>query len=251
MSVFDMEEIAYEHGKVEEMAKEAVEDWRQYANDVINQLDSVCVPEIRLLGYFSLMECIAQDVANYQGRNSDQFINFVLKYQNKYSFLENVDPITLFYRLQDKLCDRIDLSELVDGEVYGLNDKDIQEKVNEMKTTIPDIIESSDKYLKEHKIINLLYRMRCRLSHEFSPSHTSLLKTYSEPYYINKFRVYRRDGKNVSDNVWVLNIPVVFIRNLCINCVNNYLDECLDKHCYPLPNDTMYRYCELSWYEKE
>lgn len=29
------------------------------------------------------------------------------------------------------------------------------------------------------------------------------------------------------DDVWQLHIPMQFVKNLCINCINNYLDECI------------------------
>lgn len=75
-------------------------------------------------------------------------------------------------------------------------------------------------------------------------------KDAKEPYYMCCSRYYLKDVKIIQDDVWTFNIPIEFIKSLCENCISNYLDECLQTNRLPLPNNTLNRFCELSWYPK-
>ena len=54
----------------------------------------------------------------------------------------------------------------------------------------------------------------------------------------------------MEDDVWKLNVPSKFLKDLCVNCVDNYLEECIKKNILPVENDGMGRLCELSWYNR-
>ncbi len=236
-----------------EVIKNSVEDWRTYAMNIIKDCEKISSKELRLLCYFSLIECVAQDVANYPERkNQKTFTEFVLKYQNAYSFLEEIDPITLFYRTEQYIGQILSLDNLVDGGVYSPNDQIIREKVKEIEIALITALgeEKTKTYLNNHRYVDLLYRLRCKLSHEFSSSHIAISKNIKEPYYMCCSRYYLKDKKLVKDDVWTFNITLEFVKTLCENCINNYLDECLNANSVPLPNNTMNRFCELSWYPK-
>ena len=92
--------------------------------------------------------------------------------------------------------------------------------------------------------------MRCRLSHEFSAPHTSYSKVIDEPNYINCSRQYVSGGRLVNDEVWYLLFLISFIKDLCLNCFENYLSYCLKEHIPPNKNNGFDRLCELSWYSR-
>jgi hypothetical protein len=249
--VFETRTISSE--SFSEIVKSAVEDWRTYALAILKDLENIPRKEMRLLGYFALIESIAQDVANYPEReNQKAFTEFVLKYQTVCSFLKDVDPITLFYRVEHNINQQSSLDNFIDGSVYSPNDKIIRDKAKEIELTLKTVFgeEKSKRYINNHRYIDLLYRLRCKLSHEFSSSHIAMSKDAKEPYYMCCSRYYLKDAKIIQDDVWTFNIPIEFIKSLCENCISNYLDECLQTNRLPLPNNTLNRFCELSWYPK-
>ena len=161
---------------------------------------------------FDPVHCFCSVVYVLSNNNPNNF-------QNKYDFLEAVDPITLFYRVEDIIAPKVNLHNLVDGEIYFPKSKRISDKVLEIETELitKNGKEYADKKLKEHRYVDLLYRMRCRLSHEFSAPHISFSKVINEPSYINCSRQYVSNGRLVNDAVWQLRFPVGFVKDLCLN----------------------------------
>ena len=194
---------------------------------------------------------MAQEYDNFPLKGlQDSFAKFVLQFQDKYDFLENADPVTLFYREESSFSPEVNLNDLIDGEVYYPNSKVILDKALEIQK---DLVkqkgkEYTEKKLKQHRYVELLYRMRCRLSHEFSAPHISYSKTIDEPNYINCSRQYVSNGYLVNDDVWQLRFPVSFVKDLCLNCFENYMDYCLRERISPNKNNGLDRLCELSWY---
>lgn len=231
----------------------AVNSWREWIAKTMNEIEKIEMKEVKLLTYFSIMEMMAQEYDNFPSNKlQDSFTKFVVKFQNKYDFLEAVDPITLFYRVEDIVVPKVNLNNLVDGEIYLLKSKHISDKVLEIETELiaKNGKEYAHKRLKEHRYVDLLYRMRCRLSHEFSAPHISFNKVINEPSYINCSRQYVSNGRLVNDAVWQLRFPVGFVKDLCLNCLENYLDYCLKEHIPPNKNNGLDRKCELSWYSR-
>jgi len=231
----------------------SVNSWRKWFAEIMHEVEKVELKEIKLLAYFSILEMMAQAFDDYPtNRLQDSFAKFVLKFQNKYDFLEKVDPVTLFYRVEDIISTTVSLNDLVDGEIYFPNSKIISDKVLEIQN---ELIQQKDenfinKRLKEHRYVELLYRMRCRLSHEFSAPHISLSESSTIPSYINCSRQYVSNGKLIKDDVWHLRFPVSFIKDLCWNCFENYMEYCLREHISPNDNNGLNRFCELSWYSR-
>lgn len=247
----DME--AFSDNEVFDYVEHSVNSWREWIAKAMNEIEKIELKEIKLLTYFSIIEMMAQEVDNYPVKGSkESFVKFVLKFQDKYDFLESVDPITLYYREEASIYPQVNLDDLVDGEIYDPKSKILLDKVLEIENEL--IKQNGKEYaankLKQHRYVELLYRMRCRLSHEFSAPPLSFSKTIEEPSYINCWRQYLSKGRLVNDEVWYLQFPVSFVKDLCLNCFENYLDYCLREHIPPNKNNGLDRSCELSWYNR-
>ena len=247
--IWDME-VVLDH-EVFDYVKYSVNSWREWIAKVMNEIEKVELKEIKLLTYFSILELMAQEYENFPSNGlQGSFAKFVLEFQDKYDFLEATDPVTLFYRVEDIVASTVNLNNLIDGEIYYPNSKIILDKVCEIKNEL--IKQKGNEYtakkLKQHRYVELLYRMRCRLSHEFSAPHISFSNVIEGPSYINCSRQYVSNGRLVSDNVWQLRFPVKFVKDLCMNCFENYLDYCLRERIPPDKNNGLDRLCELSWY---
>lgn len=241
------------HQPFAEIVNASIEDLRNFFTKIIDTVENIDSKPIKLLTYFSLIESIAQDVANYPLREQHiAFTNFVLKYQNSYTYLEDVDPVSLYYRTETYIGKEFNLNNLDDGMKYLPTHEIICKTTQKLKQKLISAlgIERAKSYFQQHRYVDLLYRMRCGLSHEFSSSHIALSTIMQEPYYQNCSRYYLKNKKIFQDNVWKLNIPTTFIKKLCENCIENYLNECMINNTMPLPNNAMIRFCELSWYNK-
>lgn len=108
----------------------------------------------------------------------------------------------------------------------------------------------------EHRMINLIYRMRSKATHEMTGlGEESFGRSESdykimEPYYCNVGRTYIEDGKIVRDNIYELVIPNAFIRNILTDCIDSYLAECSKQCRFPFSHNQMTRKHLLSWYDK-
>ena len=230
-----------------------VNSWREWISKAMIEVDKIEVKTIKLLTYFSIIEMMAQEHYNFPTKNlQGMFTRFGLEFQNKYDFLELTDPITLYYRVEEAVYPAVDLSDLEDGSVYYPHNESIRDMAEKLKVVITEEKgeEYADKKVKEHRYVDLLYRMRCRLSHEFSAHNIVSRKDEQEPYYINCYRQYATTTGIVSDEVWQLLFPSIFIKELCLNCFENYLEYCLQNNIPPNRNNGMDRFCELSWYNR-
>lgn len=230
-----------------------VNSWKSWINEIMAELERVKSNEIKSLTYFSVIDMLAQDYYNYPERgNQKTFTDFVLKFQNKCDYLDLTDPVTLYYHVQEKIKDKVSLEELEDGGVYYPQNDVMRNKVSEIRAALEPMEGAEFCNIKErqHRYVDLLYRMRCRISHELSISYMSCKQNETEPYYINCSRRYFTAGRIVTDDVWKLLIPVQFLRELCLNCFDNYLKYCVDEGILPGQNNGMDRICELSWHIK-
>lgn len=250
--VFEMRAINTEEWT--EFVQGSINDWKKYIYSVIEKIENVDSEIVKELCYFSIMESIAQDLSNYivDRKQHDIFTEFVLKYQDRYSFLELIDPVTLYYRKENELSPIASLENIIPGGMYSPEDHAIRNTADKIEKAIKTLYKEKEakKLLIEHRYVNLLYRLRCRASHEFSQSGISKSENHIEPYYISCYRVYVKEGNIVEDDVWKLNVPSKFLKDLCVNCVDNYLEECIKKNILPVENDGMGRLCELSWYNR-
>lgn len=249
--IWDME-VILDH-KVFDYVEYSVNSWREWIAKVTNEIEKIESKEIKLLTYFSILEMMAQEYENFPSNGlQGSFAKFVLEFQDKYDFLEATDPVTLFYRVEGIVASTVNLNNLTNGEIYYPNSKIISDKVCKIKNEL--IKQKGNEYtakkLKQHRYVELLYRMRCRLSHEFSAPHISFSNVIEGPSYINCSRQYVSNGRLVSNNVWQLRFPVKFVKDLCMNCFENYLDYCLRERIPSDKNNGLDRLCELSWYSR-
>lgn len=132
----------------------SVNSWREWIAKTMNEIEKVEMKEVKLLTYFSILEMMAQEYDNFPSNKlQDSFTKFVLQFQNKYDFLEEVDPVTLFYRVEDIVAPKVNLNNLRDGEIYFPKSRCISDKVSEIATELvaKNGKEYADKKLKEHR----------------------------------------------------------------------------------------------------
>ncbi len=203
--------------------------------------------------YFSLIEKFAQEYSDYPAKKSTKaFCDFVLMFKTSYTFLNEYDPVTLYYDFETQLKDNFNLSFLDHGINYNPDQAIQRGKAKEMLKSLK-ALGINDRLIKNHKYVHLLYSLRSKLSHELS-SHNDMLSTdlhlLSEyPYYVSCFRSYPVDGSIVRDQVWELVVPVGFIKKLALECIKNYLDYSLENKDDPFENDRINRKSHIAWYD--
>ena len=258
---------AYDEGKA---LSSEVEHARAYLNRKLVNIDSIEDPTFQLICMFSLLDCLAQEWAKYPlgaGSSKQAFCKFVLTHQKQCDYLESVDPVTLYYRVEHLIDEtiwlpgfppekEISLDSL--GYLDGMPAKDILS--GKYANVILEYIErkkGSDFAVQkadDHRLIALLYRMRSKAVHEMSGLGESLsfdkASQPKEPYYRDVGRGYVQGEYWVSDEVIELVIPNIFVRNILADCINGYLDDCSTDHRFPFSNNHMLRMSRLTWYDK-
>ena len=82
--------------------KKEVEDLRHRFEHYIELIDSITDRDFQLLCMFSMIDSLAQEWANYPPKNEqDVFCDFVLKHQTKYDYLNEIEPVTLYYEKKE------------------------------------------------------------------------------------------------------------------------------------------------------
>lgn len=237
---------------------------------------------------FSIIDCLAQEYANYPVRHSKEaFCNFIIQFQgNTYTYLNEIEPITLYYDIEEKIDKVVKHPELVwkNPEIIKNRPELVEPKpeinINEIgridECLVKDVIKNNNmavrllKYISgkesvsekqfeklksNHTLLNLIYTRRSKLVHEMSNLGGEYSwekeKGYAEPYYREMGRLYEAKGNIVYDNVFQLVIPNAFICDLATICINNYLDYCDDRKQYPFKNNMNYcRRVGLTWVDQ-
>lgn len=241
--------------KTPEYIKSRISEIQKHYEDRIESIRKIDEKYFQLLCLFSLIDCLAQEYSNYsKGQEQKRFTTFVLEFQKRWGFLEHIDPVTLYYDVQEHLDDEINLNILTEGSVYSpahMIKSDITE-------TIVDCLESKgiqniNNYKIKHRYVDLLYKMRSKLSHELSASGSVLPMGMGEaeslPYYMSVSRVYSIDEKIIEDDIWELVVPVGFIEQLLRDCLDNYLKFCEETLRDPFSNNKFERKFRLAWYD--
>jgi len=228
---------------------------QKHYEDRIESIRKIEEKYFQLLCLFSLIDSLAQEYSNYsRGHEQKKFTIFVLEFQNKWDFLENTDPITFYYDVQEQLGDALNLDFLIEGNVYSpqfMIKSGMTEKITECLDTKgqPYI----DEYKRKHRYVDLLYKMRSKLSHELSTSGSispmGLGELVPLPYYLSVSRVYSIDENIIEDDIWELVIPVEFIERLLRDCLGNYLKFCRETQRDPFSNNKFERKFRLAWYD--
>jgi hypothetical protein len=263
------------HGKFEidpnydeeaDIAKRITEA-RAYLNNELTIIDGVTDVTLQLICLFAMIDCLAQEQASYPRNSKKAFCDFVLAHQKQCDYLEEVEPITLYYHVEDDIDYVVKISGFppekevtIDdlGYLYGDKVKTVLKKGKAQE--ILQYIEqkkgadAATKLAQEHQMISLLYRMRSKAVHEMSGlgevwHNEGKHMMPTEPYYRDVGRGYVQGEELISDNAIELVIPNVFIRNILADCIEGYLEDCKIAKRFPFSHNHMTRKSKLSWYD--
>lgn len=202
----------------------AIED---YVNCKIRDIEEMKFYEHKIACLFLMIDTFSQNYYNYDGKNKEDFCKFILNYADnkKYYFLNDYDPITLFYDWNNYPQNKVDIPELKEANIYTVDSQELQEILNNIK------IPKKQKSIKDkHTYIELLYKCRSKLLHE--GNLIGGIQTVEENRY--EYPIYFK----VSD-YWKLIFPYTFLKELFMNCINNYLEECKKDKKDPFENNDM------------
>ena len=228
---------------------------QKHYEDRIESIKNIKEKYFQLLCFFSLLDSLAQEYSNYsQEKEHQRFTNFILGFQKKWDFLEYTDPITLYYDVQEHLNETVNLDFLTEGNVYSptqMIESGITERIVDCLATKG--LQNIEGYKRKHRYVNLLFKMRSKISHELSaPGSVSAMglgETEPLPYYVSVSRVYSIDENIIQDDIWELNVPVEFIEQLLRECLGNYLVCCKEIQRDPFSNNKLERKFRLAWYD--
>ncbi len=229
-----------------EYLKARFEEIRDYVSSRINAIDEMEFYEQKMLCLFSLLEIFVQEEYDYPtSRQRINFCNFVLKYSEKFPFLKEVDPITLFYDFEEELEGEFNLDYLEEANIYAPqtvvdvgNSNEIIEFIK-AKSSV-----DSEFRINKHTYVNLIYTMRCKLSHEGFLNSISKLLSKSR----DKLPSFISQGTWGSDEIdWVLGFPYDFIKELTFECIENFLISREKEELDPFKNNNHTRKHYLAW----
>lgn len=226
---------------------------RTWLDKKVQIIEDIPDGRFQAICYFSLIECFAQEYKSYPLKDlKKSFCEYVLKFQSNFSFLHEIDPVTLYYDCEEKIQGQFSLSFLENGCYYQPNDVLIREKADEL-TSLLTSLGIKPAHINKHSYVSLLYSLRSKLSHELSDINNMMgIRGHlldSCPYYLSCSRSYQENGKTIRDSIWDLVMPVGFIKELALECADNYLKFSIHSKCDPFQNNVFTRKSNLSWYD--
>lgn len=260
-------EIDSNYNEKEDLAREIIA-FRALFDKELAFIDGIEDQTFQLICMFAMIDRLAQEESNYSPDSKNTFCQFVLKHQKQCDYLEEVEPITLYYRIEDIIDEIVPLPGFPPEKEISLDDLGYLHavKVNSVlcrgkSEKILTYIKQKNgaahvaRLAKDHQLISLLYRMRSKAVHEMSglgENWSVINRDYKpkEPHYRNVNRSYVQDGNWVSDTVVELVIPNEFIRHILVDCIEGYLSNCIETNRFPFSNNHMTRKHLLSWYDK-
>ena len=235
----------------------------EFLKKELSAIDQITNPTMQLICMLSLLDSLAQERANYPWDSKKAFCDFLLVHQKQCDYLECVEPVTLYYHVEDLIEKSVLIPGFPPEKEISLGFLDfhlVKETITSGKAQeILDYIaqkrspEFAEKKRQEHQFISLIYRMRSKAVHEMSGlgeiKHFREFRVPQEPYYRDVGRGYVLNGDWVSDDICELVIPNAFIRNILQDCVGGYLNECKEIKRFPFENNRINRKHRLSWYD--
>jgi hypothetical protein len=241
-----------QYGSIEYREKRN-KDIQKWLNERFEIINSISDNYFQAICYFALMERFAQEHSSYPKHNSTEaFRDFVIEFQTSYAFINEYDPVTLFYDFEKELEKDYNLSFLNHGVYYNPDHAIQHGKADAMIESLKHLGKKK-KNIERHKFVYLLYSLRSSLSHECSchnnmmESNLHLLDEY--PYYVSCSRAYYIGDSICNDNVWHLVMPVGFIKALAKECIDNYLNYSLLHKNDPFENDAFLRKSHVAWFD--
>ena len=253
----DFDEAAYLTKKINDVKRAYVKRL-----EYIDSLNNATMQKICL---FSLIDSLAQEWGRYsKGNNKNTFCNFIHTFQNLYSYLDYIEPVTLFYRVENTIGGTAQSTE-VPADPFGiLEEMEIDEAfpitrlinsdyVQKVQNYVHNIFEQNreEKLLKDHTILSLLYQLRNKATHELNDigAENFFEKEIGlqEPYYRMIENIDLANGRRYQQVELV--IPVIFLRNVFINCLDNFLKFCKENNRLPFINEYGRTVLWLTWYD--
>ena len=182
---------------------------KDYVNDLIKDIEKMKYYQNKISCLFSIVDSFVQNYFNYSSYNNQKkFKEFILKFadKEKYNYLELIEPITLIY---DKNNKKIRFEELSDANIYVPNSSSI-ENIRQRN----EVLTANNVLKEKHKYISLIYCTRSKLVHEHQSSGIIGVDTENydtTPIYLD------------CTSYWSLLFPYTFLKELFLNCIENYL----------------------------
>ncbi|MEE3473690.1 MAG: hypothetical protein VZR24_23950, partial [Butyrivibrio hungatei] len=171
-----------------EYVKSEIEKMRAFAFKELDEAMSINNRVYKNICLFSLIDCFAQEYANYPTSGlSKAFCDFILKFQDYYDYLELPEPVTLFYDYEPKLRELASGPEMPEPElsepgtevsIDDLGPLDGQKVSTVIRTNKAEEIlavirreegrKEAKNYRRNHRLIHLIYKMRSKAVHELS-----------------------------------------------------------------------------------
>lgn len=191
--------------------------------------------QIKKLVVLSMIDSLAQEYYNYPKNSTKAFCDFIIRFTKSYKFLNEIDPVTLFYENKQFFTQKgYSLDYLDDGSNLHVPQVIIMPKTKE----IINCARSNNLNIDKHSYANLIYKFRSKLSHEF--------KDIGSPFKMleeNKIINYISYGEiNIE---WKINIPYSFLKLLFNECLDGFIKERKLQNIDPFENSKEY----LNWYE--
>ena len=251
-----------------EYIREKIDEFRTRMDDLLQYVDSMSNATLQLIAMFSIIDSMAQEWRNYpDGKCKEAFCAFVLNHQSKYDYLDKVEPVTLFYHVEDQLAESVSIPGLPAEKEVTLNSLGVLD-MRLLRDVLPsgkseEILkylatkkggDFADKKAKEHRLISLIYRMRSKATHEMTGLGAEIgphsNDKVNEPYYMDINTTDINENNMLSYDAYELAIPNGFIRSILGDCIDSYLSECTAQLRLPFNNNKLMRKHRLSWYDK-
>lgn len=185
---------------------------KKYIDDLIKDIDNMKFYHHKIICLSSLIDSFVQNYFGYEEKKNQQhFCDFILKFKNndEYTYLEKFDPVSLIYELEEN---NTVIEELRDACIYSPNSQNLEDlRKSERFNAIND-----KKLINKHTYISLIYKCRSKLVHE--SNYIGIIGTETENQYGTP--IYFEFGEH-----WKLIFPYVFLKELFMSCINNYLLE--------------------------
>ena len=188
-------------------------------------------PMHQLLVLFSLIDCFAQHNNHYRKKvtNTDIFCDFLLTYSSeKYKrILQSICPTTMYYQYiknneNQQKQNTIEIN-FIPGFLIFVSSDMAQRETNRLLCFLT--AEEAKTAKKAHRIVNLLYRLRCKLSHELNRVDIGdifgEIQETDEPYMASGTEII---DVGQMEKVWRLAIPTNFVYNVAKEAITNYLN---------------------------
>ena len=106
---------------------------RTWMEERVRIIDNIPDNYFKGVCYFSLIEKFAQEYSDYPtNKPAKAFCDFVIKFEASYAFLNEYDPVTIYYDFKTQLKENFNLSFLDYGVNYNPDQAIQHGKANEM-----------------------------------------------------------------------------------------------------------------------